>query len=351
MKNYLILGVLSCFCVFVDPTFAVNQTSSTQWDRASAMAAARSVNIEREVYEIGNISSLSDGKTTLAKLKQIETRSDWSMPAREATLYEFTRSLAELPRAAVADEVMQYLRNYQAKTLVPQEDHQNALVPLFNIRRAAAGVENGWQRREFAFEAIELLETKPAALVSRYVESSNHNQRSAYLDTLRQADIDVVLAVQNAALEQFGQASMLAPMVGITAVITMDRFAMEQLLTKGSGAGLSSALRQLDEELQTSETSDLLIYAISAAPAGNASLAIAAWWPRLRHEAVIRDLLLDTLADPALGAAAALALAQSPDIQTIKLLQDAAGGNSIAARRAQMALDINRDRLLGEAKP
>ncbi len=85
------------------------------------------------------------------------------------------------------------------------------------------------------------------------------------------------------------------------------------------------------------------------APADNASLAIAAWWPRLRHEAAIRDLLVDKLADPALGAAAALALAQSPDIQTIKILQDTAGGDSVAARRAQMALDINRDRLVGEA--
>ncbi len=62
----------------------------------------------------------------------------------------------------------------------------------------------------------------------------------------------------------------------------------------------------------------MLIYAIHQAPADNAALAIAAWWPRLRHEAAIRDLLVDKLADPALGAAAALALAQSPDIQTIK---------------------------------
>ena len=351
MKNHLILGALFCLCVFVDSTFAVNRTDSTQWDRGSAMAAARSVNIDREVYEIGHLSSLADGQTTLAKLKHIESRSDWPMPAREATLYEFTRSLAELPRAAVADEVMQYLQHYQAKTLVAQEDHQNSLVPLFNIRRAAAGVENGWQRTEFAVEAMELLETKPAALVSRYVESSNHNQRSAYLDALRQASMDVVLTVQNEALEQMDQASMLASLVGITAVITLDRFAIEQLLSNGSGAGLSSALRQLDKELQASETTDLLIHAILEAPAENASLAIAAWWPRLRHEAVIRDLLLDKLADPALGAAAALALAQSPDIQTIKLLQDAAGGNSAAARRAQMALDINRDRLLGEVQP
>ncbi len=92
-------------------------------------------------------------------------------------------------------------------------------------------------------------------------------------------------------------------------------------------------------------------YAIFEAPAGNASLAIAAWWPRLKHVLAVRDLLVEKLADPALGSAAALALAQSPDVQTIKILQQTAAGDSLAARRAQMALDINREQLIGEAQP
>lgn len=351
MKSHLFFATLFCLCGLVDSAIAVDPNSAGQWERSNAMAAVRSVNVDRAVYEIGNSASLADGEATLARLRDIETRSDWPLPAREAALYEFTRSLAELPRAAVAAEVMQHLKNYQAQTLVPQEEHQNSLVPLFNIRGAAAGVENGWQRTEFGVEAFEILGKEPSALVSAYIKSSNHNQRAAYLDTLRQAGLDDVQTVQNAALDQLAQAPVLTPVVGLTAAITMDRFAIQQLLTSGSGAGLSPALNQLDKRLHTSDTADLLTYAILEAPADNASLAIAAWWPRLRHEAAIRDLLLDRLADPALGAAAALALAQSPDIQTIKLLQDAAAGHSLAARRAQMALDINRERLLGEVQP
>lgn len=314
------------------------------------MAAVRSADIDIAVSEIGNAASLADGDATLDRLKALETRSDLPLPAREAALYEFTRSLAELPRSSVAVEVMAHLQSYQAQTLVAHEDHGHSLVPLFNIRGAAAGVENGWQRSEFAIEAIKVLETNPETLVSAYIGSANRIQRSGYLDALRQADMTDVETVQNAVLEQFDQEPELTPMLGLTSVITTDPFAIQQLLTHGHGAGLSSALRQLDEQLPASETAAFLTYAIQQAPAENATLAIAAWWPRLRHEAAIRDLLVDKLGDPVLGGTAALALAQSPDIQTIKALQDTAGGSSIAARRAQMALNMNRDRLIEEVR-
>ena len=150
MKNLLVIVSLFYFCGLADSAIAANYNPSTHWDRSSAMAAVRSVNIDIAVSEIGNISSLADGENTLIKLRQLETRSDWPLPAREAALFQFTRSLVELPRAAVADEVMQHLINYQAQTLVPHEDHGDAFVPLFNIRGAATGVENGWQREEFA---------------------------------------------------------------------------------------------------------------------------------------------------------------------------------------------------------
>ena len=315
------------------------------------MATVRSANVNLAVSEIANIGLLADGEAAVEKLKQLETRSDWPMPAREAALFEFTRSLAELPRAAVAVEVMQHLQNYEAQTLVPHEDHGETLVPLFNIRGAAAGIENGWQRQEFALEALEILENDPTTLVSAFVESTNRNRRAGYLDSLQQAGFSDIAVVQSTALAQLRHAPELTPVVGVTAVITADTFAARQLMLNGRGAGLSSTLKQLGDRLGPAETSALLTYAILEVPAGNAALAIAAWWPGLRHEAALRNLLVEKLADPALGSAAALALAQSPDIQTIKVLQDTADGDSLAARRAQMALDFNRERLVGEVQP
>ena len=351
MKNLLVSVVVFCLFSFADFAIAADYSPSTHWDRSNAMAAVRSVNIDIAVYEIGNVSSLADGETTVNRLRQLETRSDWPLPAREAALYKFTRSLDELPREAVAGEVIQHLKNYQAQTLVPHEDHGDAIVPLFNIRGAATGVENGWLRTEYAIEAVKLLEANPSDLVSAFIESDNHNQKSGYLDTIRQADWDNVLAVQKSALERFEQSPELTPVIGLTAEITADSFVVQQLLINGRGAGISSTLKQLDSQLDVSEKAALLGFAVLEAPAGNTSLAIAAWWSSLSHDAGTRELLIDKLADPDLGATAALALAQNPDIQTIKILQDTASGDSVAARRAQMALDINRDRLIGEIQP
>jgi len=345
---------LSALLVFLGLVFhagSYGQTPITQWDRSSALATVRAVNIDAAVYEIGELSSLTDGTKALNKLKQIETRSDWPLPVREAVIYQFTRSLAELPRDAVATEVMQHLRSYQAQTLVPHEDHGEHSVPLFNIRAAAAGVESGWQRAESGVEAAMLLETNPTALVSTYITSTNPIQQAGYLDALQYAGIADVVAVQNVSLERLGQEPGLTPMVGVTTLITLDAFAVEQLLVNGRGPGLSSTLKKLDERLQVADTAALLDFAIQQAPASNATLAIAAWWPRLKHDSVTRDLMIDLLADPALGASAALALAQSPDIQTIKALQDTAKGSSVAARRAQMALDLNRAGVIAEVQP
>ena len=351
MGKYILFSSLMLFSGFLPLAIAGDHTAVAQWDRNDALAAVRSVNIDVAVSEIGDISSLADAETSLANLRNMELRHDWPLPAREAVIHRFTQSLAELPRDAVAVEVMQYLQNYRARTLVPHEEHQTAYVPLFNIRGAATGVENGWQRSEFTAEAIALLERDPTDLVSAYLRSSSHNQRSGYLDALQYAYMADVIVVQDTALQHFKDAPELTALVARTATITADNFALEQLLINGNGAGLSGALEQVEERLARFETAALLAFAIQQAPATNAALAIAAWSPRLRHHTATRNLLVDLLADPELGSSAALALAQHPDIQTIKILQDTASGDSNAARRAQMALDINREQMTRGSQP
>lgn len=340
MKPGIASTAVLLFGSVLNTAVAQSHMAISPWDRHSAMVAVQSVNIELAITEIDDLQDL----------QALENRSDWPLPAREAAVYKYTQSLASYPRHAVSVAVMQHLGTYQSRVLIPHEDHGDASVPLFNIRAAAKGVENSWLRTESTSEAFALLATSPATLPGIYLKSTHPSQRSGYLDAVRQADLASVHAVQNAALDQLGASPKLTPLVAATAVITADPYAIRRLLVDGSGAGLVAALDTLGRQNSAVESADLLEFAIQQAPTTNAALAIAAWWPTLRHDTATRQLLLDNLANPALGSAVALALAQNPDILTIRELQFIASGNSSAAGRAQLALNISRDGVFSEVR-
>jgi hypothetical protein len=195
-----------------------------------------------------------------------------------------------------------------------------------------------------------LLGKDPDGLIENYLQSTDRNLRFGYLDALQQAGPVKAGKVQSVALRHLADTPGLTPVLGATIEVTGDSNAIRELLIYGSGAGLSQVLRNIGQQLQTDEVASLLSMTVELAPASNAALAIAAWWPRLHHDPVSRDLLLRTLGDPVLGVAAALALAKSPDNLTIRMLQKTADSNSMAAHRARMALEVNRAQLLGEAQ-
>lgn len=348
MKNLLLFTGLTCTLAL--QAIASEPVADEVWQRNAAMAAVNSAQVDIAVRAIADISTLADAEATLEGLNALENRKDWPLPVREAALYRFTRSLADLPRDAVAEEVMRHLQNYRARTLVPHEEHPNNHVPLFNIRGAATGVDNGWTRAEARADSTQLLDD-PTGFVDGYLQSSNAPQKYGQTDALKMARFTDVSAVQDAALQRLAEQPTLSPLIAATASITADREAMEALLVSGSGPSLAQAFRQFEALLSTDELESLLELAVFEAPPGNASLAIAAWWPRLKHDPAARALMIGLLDDAGLGSSAVLALSQEPDIQTIKLLQDTAAGESGAAQRAQQALDLNREGLTREVQP
>jgi len=282
---------------------AADQWPTETWQRADAFAAIQAVDvdhvvIDRAVARIGGISSLTDGPYTLKKLHELENRSDWPLPAREAALYRFTRSLSELPRAAVDAGVVQHLRSYQPRTLVPHEDHANTLVPLFNLGAAVAGVANAWLQNEALADATLTLQKEPSVLLDMYLQSNSNAQRSGYLEALRQADPEGLQSLQNAAVERLDAVPDLGAVLGTLVSITADTDALGHLLMEGRGTGLARALQRTATRLPVAKLMQMLQLAVQQAPTDNAALAIAYWWPRLRHDASIRQLLLDKLADP-----------------------------------------------------
>ena len=350
MRTYLFAFAGLIACSFVNTASALDRPSDSSWDRSGAMATVRAVNINVAVNAISEPAALADGATTISNIKALENRSDLPLPAREAAIYQFTRSLSELPSDSVDADIINYLSAYQARVLVPHEDHGEAAVPLFNIRGAATGVKNSWLREDSAAEALALLDTNPQAIVGKFLQSGNHSQRSGYMDVLQHASATDVEAVQNTVLEQLDTSPELTPLLAVTAAISADPYATQRLLIDGRGAGMALAFESLAVKRDNADMAALLKIAIEQAPAENAGLAIAAWWPSLRHNAEARQLLLNKLDDNDLGGPVALALAQNPDVQTIRELQLIAEGQSVAARRAQLALSINRDLLVREVQ-
>ena len=66
-----------------DSAVAQQRHIVSNWDRSSAMAAARSVNIDIVINEIDD----------LRVLQALENRSDWPLPAREAAIYKDRKSV------------------------------------------------------------------------------------------------------------------------------------------------------------------------------------------------------------------------------------------------------------------
>ncbi|MGD9020407.1 MAG: hypothetical protein PVF46_01300 [Lysobacterales bacterium] len=345
MKKTLLIVSLLCS---VMPQALAAASGSEYWQRDAALAAARSVAFEQAVREAGDVATLADAASTLERLQDLEARPDWPLPAREAALHRFTRSLAELPRDAVATEVLQHLLAYQARTLVPHEERLGAWVPLFNIRAAAMGVENTWQREAASSLASLTLLEDPPALVDLFAQATGEVQRHGYLDALDIAGITAVTAVQDEALRRLADQPGLSPLLASTATMTGNHAAMRELLVHGHGAGMAAALERFARELGTDELAGLFEFTMLEAPVLNASLAIAAWWPRLRHDDGAREVMLGLLGDADLGSSAALALSRQPDVPTIKALVDAAGGDTQTARQARRALDLNHARLHAE---
>jgi hypothetical protein len=350
-QRFLILTLLVVTGVS-NPADAQHRSLPVEWDRATAAAAIDSVNIDPLLEQFDDHVLLEDAGSTIEKLTLLENRDDWPLPAREAAIYRFTRSLADLPADAVAPGILQHLKNYDARTMVPHEDHAGGWVPLFNIRGAAAGVENTWLRREVSYEAQRLLADDPESLVRTFSPATrgsiNNIQRQALTDVLQNASFQEVAAVQDIVLEELPGSPGLTYLAGVTARITRDQSAIEALLKHGGGVGLTANLEAIGEQLPPGQLLELLEFATRHAPATNTSLAIAAWAPGLRGNTGFRDYLLDELSSDALGASAALALSRQLDVQTISILQAMTSGRSDAARRARMALDLGQSSLAGQ---
>ena len=348
-KFWLITAIL----VILPATNATAQLSnpgnqSQLWDRSAAINSSRSVDVQTVVRKLIQPAALTDGKNTVQALIDLSLREDWPAPAREAAIYDFTRALTNRASHTVSPDILEYLSSYQAQILIKGE--HRGVQPLFNIRAAAAGVENGWLRADSKQQALKPLLQNPVEWLAMYASARHPAQRSGYLDALKLANLDDIRPIQIQALQQLAGQPELTAVIATTISLNADIDAMHQLLLHARGAEIAPALNNLARVTNKMEQAALLDFAIKQSPAENAALAIASWGAALTARPETHQLLLDTLADPELGSSAALALANKANIQTIRELQLLSQGDGLAARRARLALEINRESIIQEQR-
>jgi len=312
------------------------------WDVQEARQAAAQVDALAAAKPLFRLARAGRTDELLAALEALADRADWPEPAREQALHLFALGLADLPPGTVSRKVTGWLLAYSPRTLVPHEDHPQAAVPLYRIGAAAAGSLNAWARQSAAAEADHLLEESPDAWLAVFLAADPVRQRG-FLDALDSARTEPLRRLSDQALLRLPGEPAVTPVVARAGLLLADPALLQTAVSRGGGPGLAPALRSAARHLDEAERTDLLIDAVRRAPAANASLAIAELAPGLLRQPEVAELLFERLADRAIGAAAALALAKSKDPRILERLDHLArDGGGLAAHRAAIATEAAR---------
>jgi len=342
-RHRQLFALLACLSIAAASPAAPQQ--ATNWDRVSAMSAARSIDAGPIRDELVSLTLTGNPGLVVERLEAVSGRGDWPLPARERALYTYARALAELPSGSVPARVLDWLKSYRARTLVPDEDRPDIGVPLFDVRRAAFAAENGWRRQDATVEAQALLASNPRSLVDAFILEEHPAARSGYVAALEQASLQQLETVAGDARERLAGEPGLTSLGGEAALLADDLDLLQNFLVAGRGPALALLMRRSASILSAADNARLLAATVAAGSAVNASLAIAELAPAAADEPGTQELLLARLADAGVGGAAALALARCASTETLQALGEVADGDDpLAASRARLALQMHATR-------
>lgn len=318
------------------PVFAANALGVPNWDATLATQTARLPGSQAQLQDLFGLVRIRDHAALERRLDAVITGGALSQPARDAILFDFTVGLADFDD--VDPVIIDRLRGVRSLVLVSHEERAGVGVPLFNIAAAAEGVFGHHQRLAAREDAALVMEASAEAWVGAYL-LANGDQRRGFNDSLETATSDVLSRILENSLQQLPKSPELTPAAGMSALLLSDAFALQQVVRYGGGADLARILEAAGNTLANQDALALLRYAVSEAPAVNASLAIAQLYPALASSREAGELLLSHLDHSDLGPAAALALANAggPDVRA-RLRQIAQQDEGLASSRARIAL-------------
>ncbi len=345
--------VFTALFLVAGSAFSQEAQTPEVWEKDEAWRSSVSVDTRNTQLQLQKLLIAGDSQGTLALIMDIEQRADWPIPARERVLLDFVNVLrTETPRV-IGAEVVEYLGRYQSRVLIAHEEHPQASVPMFNIQAATAGVVNTWARREASYHGAVLLASGAQNLVRAYLEQENIAARYGLLDSLSTASPAQLKNVIQHALSIVEQQPRLLALAGRAALNARDLDALETLVERSQGVDMPGLLRGSAQILDADQSSRLLRAALRNPSLETAALALALLTPTLVGHPPTERLLLQTLANPGLGAVAGLALARNPSASAVQKLAALAASDeqSLQSSRARLALEIHASRLSKEQQP
>lgn len=324
------------------PGFAQTKLPEPNWDERLALQTAQVSDSESRLENLFSLLRHDDVAGLEARLDALIRNEDLSAPARDYILHRFTVGLADFE--SIDPALVDRLRAVKPAVRVPHPESAEFGVPLYDISGAAEGVYHLSLRRQAQSEARQALGASPQAWLDAYLLAAPP-QRAGFVDALDDASEDELLGVLPAASVRLPGAPDLTPVVGKAALLLGASATIGEAVRFGRGDALPRILEAAARTLPQSERLALLRLAVLEAPPANAALAIAQLYPDLavtpEASPEATDLLFDTLDHAELGAAAAMALAQSGGVEARARLQQLSDdGAGLAAARARTALAL-----------
>ncbi len=308
MHQLFRLYVLTLLACLVTPLFADTLQQAPNWDRSLALEVVQSYDSQSVAEGLKSALMSDEPGVLLTELHELENRAELPWPVREAALLRFMQELRLLPAGTVSPEVMAYLAAWQPKTLVPNDHQSHVGEPLYRVREAATGIENGWRHDKALSAGEALLREQPLKFLSTWSSQTDPAIRAGYLAALELASKASVLLVHQQVMAGLSEDPGLTGVAARTAVDTGDIAALEKVVRHGQGSAIVSALRSAASILSPGEAAAIIERFVETAPAEKTALAIGAWTPLLSGDSEAEALLNSLLDDDSLSSAAALAL-------------------------------------------
>ncbi len=320
------------------PLHSQSTSPEAGWNRGLAMQTIRNSDTQAQLKPLFQMARSGNSEALLDALSAIERNTAITAPVRDYLVFSFAVGLGDLDAYAVSMEVLDFLSVYEMQTMVAHDDHSRMIVPLFNVRAAASGVKNHWDRQQASTLAMNLMQKHPDLWLASYLSASSA-QRRGFGDALGSATTEQLGALGLAALDRLHENPELTLIVAHAAMISGDFELLKESISRGSGPDLPLILKTASTRLRADERTELLSHALQLGSDTKAALAIAQLAPSQLGEQAVRELLFEMLSDPSLGASAAMVLGASadPKIQN-RLREIASEKDGLAKQRAVLAV-------------